>query len=299
MLQEKIKKIFIFLFVITMFHGCQKEIKNPYKTAELQDGFPEILKPIEKSLPFKIISHSILESNNDSIDIYFGSLKQGKQNGNWIALSSNNQIKQFSTVDFKKKSENEKENDFDLEFNNSRNRVSLRIKELDTIKNRITYSWINRTTLTDSLTVLTIDRPLAKGKIFPSIELIDINGEKINLDNYKEQTIVINWWAVWCGPCRKEIPGLNKLVNKYSDRNVRFISITDDSIDKVSYFLENNEFKYDITFVSENSRILFGNSYPKNIVIDSNKTITLYKEGGNENVWQEIDQHLTELIDIK
>ncbi|OYX28602.1 MAG: hypothetical protein B7Z06_01210 [Flavobacteriales bacterium 32-35-8] len=145
------------------------------------------------------------------------------------------------------------------------------------------------------MTVLTIYKPLAKGKTFPPIELTDINGEKFNLDNFKEQTIVINWWAVWCAPCRKEIPGLNKLVNKYSNRNVRFISITDDSIEKVSHFLGNNEFKYDITFVSKNSRILFGNSYPKNIVINNNKTITLYKEGGNENIWQEIDQHLSKL----
>lgn len=299
MSKVKIEKIFILLFIAIMLNGFQTDNKNLYKTAELKDGSPEILKPIEKSLPFKIKSYSILESNNDSIDIYFGSLKQGKQNGNWIALSSNNQIKQFSTVDFKKNSENDKENDIDLEFNNYRNRVSLRIKELDTINNRITYSWINQTTLTDSLTVLTIEKPLAKGKTFPSIELTDINGEKFNLDNFKEQTIVINWWAVWCAPCRKEIPGLNKLVNKYSDKNVRFISITDDSMDKVSNFLENNEFKYDITFVSENSRIIFGNSYPKNIVIDRTKTITLYKEGGNEYVWQEIDQHLTELNNKK
>lgn len=276
-------------------NGCQKENKELYKTTELQNGFPEILKPLEKNLPFKILSHSILESKNDSIDVYFGSLKQGKQNGNWIALSSNNQIKQFSTVDFKRNSENEKENDIDLEFNGSKNRVSLRIKGLDTINNRITYSWINQNTLTDSLNVITIDKPLAKGKTFPSIELTDINGEKLNLDNFNEQTIVINWWAVWCAPCRKEIPGLNKLVSKYADKNVRFISITDDSKERVSNFLVNNEFNYDTTFVSENSRIIFGNSYPKNIVIDSTSTITLYKEGGNEFVWQEIDQHLSEL----
>ncbi|MDE3742128.1 TlpA family protein disulfide reductase [Maribacter polysaccharolyticus] len=293
--QVKIEKLLILIFIATILNGCQKENKDLFKTTELENGFPEILKPLEKDLPFKILSHSILESKNDSIDIYFGSLKQGKQNGNWIALSANNKIKQFSTVDFKRNSENEKENDIDLQFNSSKNRVSLRIKELDTISNRITYSWINQNTLTDSLKVLTIDKPLAKGKIFPSIELTDINGEKLDLDNFNEQTIVINWWAVWCVPCRKEIPGLNKLVNKYADKNVRFISITDDSKERVSNFLINNEFNYNTTFVSENSRIIFGNSYPKNIVIDSTNTITLYKEGGNEFVWQEIDQHLTEL----
>lgn len=294
-----LKNIFIAIFILTVLSSCQKEQKSSYKTAEFQIGFPEILKPIEKSLPFKIQSHSILETNNDSIDIYIGFLKQGEQTGNWIALASNKQIKQFTTVDFKQDSENIKENDIDIEFNNSINRVSLRIKKLDTLKNNITYSWINQSILTDSLTVLTIDKPLVKGKIFPSIELTDINGENFDLNKLKGQTIVFNWWAVWCAPCRKEIPGLNKLVSKYSDKNVKFVSITDDSKDKVSGFLEKNKFEYDITFISKNDRVLFGNSYPKNIVIDNNKNITFYIEGGNENVWLEIDQHLTELNNKK
>lgn len=294
-----LKNIFFSILTLTVLSSCQKEQKKIYKTAEFQQGFPEILRPIEKSLPFKIQSHTILESNNDSIDIFVGFLMQGKQSGNWIAIASNNQIKQFSTVDFKQNTENERENDIDINFNNSTNRVSLRIKKLDTLENKITYSWINQSILSDSLTVLTIDKPLAKGKTFPSIELTNINGGKFNLNKLKGQTIILNWWAVWCAPCRKEIPGLNKLVSKYSDKNVRFLSITDDSKDKVSSFLEKNEFEYDITFISENDKVLFGNSYPKNIVIDKNSNISFYKEGGNENVWLEIDQHLTKMNNIE
>lgn len=292
----KIEKTLVLVFVImTILYGCQKENKNLYKTTELQNGFPEILKPIEKGLPFKILNHSILESNNDSIDIYFGELKQGKQSGNWIALTENHQLKMFENVNIKQNSTEIKENNIDIEFNNSTNRVSLRIKELDTLENKIIYSWIKQNTLTDSLAVQKIDKPLLKGKMFPQIELIDMSGKKFNLNNIKEKIIVINWWATWCSPCRKEIPGLNKLVDKYSDKNIRFISITDDSIDKISSFLEKSEFKYDITFISEKSRNVFGNSYPRNIVIDSTKNITLYEEGGNEYVWQKIDKHLTQM----
>ncbi|WP_034923687.1 TlpA family protein disulfide reductase [Gillisia sp. CAL575] len=287
--------MFILIFITTILAGCQKEQKNLYKTTELKQGYPEILKPLEKSLPFKIQSHSLLESNNDSIDIYLGTLKQGKQSGNWFALASNNKIKQFSTFDFRQNSENEKENDVDINFNNSTNRASLRIKEFDTIENRINYAWINQSTLADSVKISVIEKPLLKGKTFPKIGLTNMAKEKINLDNFKEQIIVINWWAVWCEPCRKEIPGLNRLVSKYSNKNVKFISITDDSLDKVSRFLEQNDFQYDITFITENGRKLFGNSYPKNIVLARNRTITYYTEGGNETKWQEIDKHLTEL----
>jgi peroxiredoxin len=289
------KKIFTLIFTLSILNGCQKEQKNLYKITKLQDGFPEILTPFKKDLPFKILTHSILKSTNDSIDIYFGGLKQGNRSGHWIAIAVNDHIKEFSSVSFNENPENEKENDIDIKFNNSTNRVSLRIKEVDTIANKITYSWMNQSNLTDSLTVQKIDRPLINGKTFPEIELTNMDGEKLNLDKFKEQTIVINWWAVWCAPCREEIPGLNKLVDKYSDKNVKFISITNDDVDKVSEFLENHEFKYDITFVSNNSEKIFGNSYPKNIVIDKDNTITFYEEGGDALKWQKIDKHLTEL----
>ena len=293
-----LKNIF-FIILLTFLLSCQKDQKSSYKTAIFREGFPEILQPIEKSMPFKIESYSLLESNNDSIDIYVGFLRQGEQSGNWIALASNKQIKQFTTLNFKQDSENLKENDIDIKFNNAINRVSLRIKKIDPLKNNIIYSWMNQSLLTESLTVQTIDKPLVQGQIFPSIELTDIKGEKFDLNQLKGQTIVFNWWAVWCAPCRKEIPGLNKLVSKYSDKNVRFISVTDDSKDKVSDFLEKNKFEYDITFISEHDKVLFGNSYPINIIIDNNKNITFYKEGGNENVWLEMDQHLSKLNNKK
>lgn len=275
--------------------GCQQNKKDFYKTAELQNGFPEILKPLEKDLPFNILSHALLETKNDSINIYFGSLSQGEQKGNWIALASNDQIKQFRSVSLNKNVKDIRENDIDMNFNNSTNRISLRVKELDSLNNNITYSWINKSRLADSLEVITIDMPLARGKAFPAIVLKDLDGKKYDFDNSEDDIIVLNWWAVWCAPCRKEIPGLNKLVDKYGNKNVRFIAITDDSKESVNAFLENNQFNYDITFISEATREIFGNSYPKNIILDKSEKITFYKDGGNEFVWQEIDQHLKAL----
>lgn len=292
---RKSTQLVLLIFITTTLIGCQKAKRDFYKAGEFHQGYPEIFNPIQEVLSFKIQSHTKLETNNDTIAIYIGFLKQGEHYGNWIARASNNQIMQLSTFDFKQNSNNEKDNIIDIEFNNSKNRISLKIIELDTIANKITYSWINQSTLTDSLTIQKIDVPLLQGKTFPAIELTDVNGTKFNWDSFKEQTIIINWWAVGCKPCREEIPSLNKLVDKYSNKNVKFLSITDDPLDRVSNFLKNNEFKYDITFLSENDRILFGSSYPKHIILDSTKTITFYKEGGSESISQEIDQQLTEL----
>ncbi|WP_319589896.1 TlpA disulfide reductase family protein [uncultured Draconibacterium sp.] len=44
-------------------------------------------------------------------------------------------------------------------------------------------------------------------------------------DEAGAQTFVINLWATWCGPCQKEIPLLNTLVNKYEDENTLFFRL--------------------------------------------------------------------------
>tara|TARA_R110002020_G_scaffold41194_1_gene121468 strand:+ start:21970 stop:22836 length:867 start_codon:yes stop_codon:yes gene_type:complete len=281
----------IFIFALL---SCGKNKKEGfYKTTNLKAGFPQILEPVKKNLPFKIVSYSILETKNDSLSVYFGKLRQGNHSGNWLALSSNGQLKQFSTIEVATNPKTDKENNFDMEFNNSQNRISLRIKSLDTISNSVVYSWSNPTTLTDTLNILTIDRPLRPGNSLPLIEFTNLKGENYTLDDFKGQTIVLNWWAVSCAPCREEIPGLNKLVAKYRNRNVKFIAIADDSKANVSRFLEKNDFEYDIVFASEKARQIFGNSYPKNVIIDSTHTVTYYSEGGNKLKWKEIDEHLT------
>lgn len=243
-------------------------------------------------MPFKIVNYSNLKSNNESIQVYFGKLTQGNNSGNWLALSENERLKEFTTIDYTFEPENEKENEFDIKFNNSKNRISLRISDLDTVKNKVTYSWLNKMELSDSLIVQNLKTPLAKGEYFKNLPLTNINGEAININNYENSVVVLNWWAVWCTPCRKEIPGLNKLVNKFSDKNIKFISVTNDSKGKVNHFLNESQFDYEITFVNKENQMIFGNSYPKNIIIDTSGKIIYYSEGANENTPKEIERQL-------
>ena len=47
------------------------------------------------------------------------------------------------------------------------------------------------------------------------LKLVDQNGEEHSLDEYRGKTVFLNFWATWCGPCQREIPGIEKL---YRDR---------------------------------------------------------------------------------
>jgi len=57
-----------------------------------------------------------------------------------------------------------------------------------------------------------------------SLESLNDDG-KIELENFKDKTIVINFWAAWCGPCKEEMPLLEKMWNRYKDKDLIFIGI--------------------------------------------------------------------------
>jgi cytochrome c biogenesis protein CcmG/thiol:disulfide interchange protein DsbE len=52
-------------------------------------------------------------------------------------------------------------------------------------------------------------KPPAVGDVAPNFELTMIDGSKVSLDQLRGQVIVLNFWATWCGPCKRELPMLD------------------------------------------------------------------------------------------
>lgn len=68
-----------------------------------------------------------------------------------------------------------------------------------------------------------------KGKPSPDFDYENYKGGKTKLSDLKGKYVYIDLWATWCGPCRAEIPFLQKIEEKYHGKNIEFVSI---SIDK-------------------------------------------------------------------
>lgn len=117
--------------------------------------------------------------------------------------------------------------------------------------------------------------------VSPSFSYRNFKGGKSKLEDFKGKFVFIDIWATWCGPCMREIPFLQKLEEKYKDKNIVFVSISIDKqndIDKWKAVVKEKnlggvqllaDYDWNSTFVKA-----FGvKSIPRFILIDPNGVV--------------------------
>jgi thiol-disulfide isomerase/thioredoxin len=80
----------------------------------------------------------------------------------------------------------------------------------------------------------------------PEITLADRDGKLRSLSEWDGKALVINFWATWCAPCRREIPMLNALAGENRDRGVEVIGIAVDFREDVLQFLQKMPIDYTV-----------------------------------------------------
>lgn len=79
--------------------------------------------------------------------------------------------------------------------------------------------------------------------------LQQLHGEMLNLNDFRQKWVVLNYWATWCAPCRKEIPDLSALSEARDDLVVLGLAYEDTDIETFDEFLEEFKPSYPILLV--------------------------------------------------
>ena len=82
-------------------------------------------------------------------------------------------------------------------------------------------------------------------KKYHGLTFLDDKGKLLDLNDYKGNLILMNFWATWCAPCKKEMPSLDVLQSHENLNNLKIfpINVGQDNLEKSSKFFEDLEIK--------------------------------------------------------
>ncbi|MCS6884503.1 MAG: TlpA disulfide reductase family protein [Acidobacteriota bacterium] len=123
-----------------------------------------------------------------------------------------------------------------------------------------------------------------------------LDGETVGLSEFKGKILILNFWATWCPPCRKEIPDLIAVQKAYKDKGVVILGVAvDEELDDVRSFVRKYEINY---MVALDDGSIFsqweGEGIPLTFFIDRRGRIKNRSEGMLTR--QEIDEILQQLL---
>jgi peroxiredoxin len=76
--------------------------------------------------------------------------------------------------------------------------------------------------------------------------LADLRGKTWHLADLRGQVVLVNFWATWCPPCRKEMPDLQALYDKFKDQGFVVLAISDEEATKVTPFIAERKISYPV-----------------------------------------------------
>ncbi|MFA5804854.1 MAG: redoxin domain-containing protein [Melioribacteraceae bacterium] len=126
----------------------------------------------------------------------------------------------------------------------------------------------------------------------PKFTLVGLDGKKVSLKELKGKTVIIDFWATWCGPCKVSFPGMQKAVDKFAnDPNVKFLFINtwennvDDKKKNAEDFIKQNKYTFHVLLDNDNKVIesYKVNGIPTKFIIDKDGNIRFKSVGFDGN----------------
>jgi peroxiredoxin len=120
-------------------------------------------------------------------------------------------------------------------------------------------------------------------KLAPDFAVTDASGKQVSLSDFRGKTVLLNFWATWCEPCKTEIPMLKGLQRTFQGSNftVLGVSLEQDGWSIVKPYMATAQFNYPVMIGRDDVAALYGGleAIPTTLLIDKSGRIAALHVG--------------------
>jgi thiol-disulfide isomerase/thioredoxin len=123
-----------------------------------------------------------------------------------------------------------------------------------------------------------------------------LSGNKVKLSDHRGKVIIVDFWATWCGPCKRELPLLQKAYSKWKKQGIVLLAVsTDKDTAKVKPFIDQNKYTFPVLFNENTSKDYDVSGIPTLFLVDKAGNVQYKHVGYRPDIVDVVDFQLKEL----
>jgi peroxiredoxin len=133
----------------------------------------------------------------------------------------------------------------------------------------------------------------------PDFTLKALDGPNLRLGEQRGKVVLVNFWATWCAPCRKEMPHLNRIADKYRGSGLLMLGVNiDDDVRNAADVAGKLGVKFPVLLDTDKrvSKLYELNSMPSTMVIDRSGKVRFLHRGYQEGYEDQYEKQIRDLL---
>ena len=135
----------------------------------------------------------------------------------------------------------------------------------------------------------------------PDFTLTDMSGKKVSLSALRGKVVLVEFWATWCPPCKDAVPEMNKVYEKYKDKNVEVLAICvdqgSDVMSKLNSFVKEYRVNYPVFVDDKKVNVSYGvANVPVAFIIDKEGKVAKKHVGFMEDLSERVSRDIEALL---
>lgn len=129
---------------------------------------------------------------------------------------------------------------------------------------------------------------VADGEILPDADFTGLDGARHSVRGLRGKIALLNFWATWCGPCRNEMPSMQRLFAELGGKkDFAMLAVSEEAADKVKAFWGQQQYRFPVALagVKQASTRFGASSIPTTYILDRDGRVLFCQVGGIE--WDE------------